>query len=83
MPDSKRFDPAEWFSFALNDLAAANILSADPDQANNTIWHCQQAVEKAIKVSWQKESRSALPTTCSSYPSLTLQLPYWTMRKSS
>ena len=35
---------------ARSDLRAANVLVADPDQANDVIgFHAQQAVEKAIK----------------------------------
>lgn len=39
-----------WFSKAMNDLRGAEVdLAADPPLLGDAVFHCQQAVEKALK----------------------------------
>ena len=45
--DSKRY--FDWLYYANIDLLAANELIAQPLCYNSVAFHCQQAIEKAIK----------------------------------
>lgn len=43
-------DTRAWFEKALQDLRAAEVdLKADPPLTEDTVFHCQQAAEKALK----------------------------------
>ena len=50
-PDSRRLaDTASWLRKASNDLRYAGIdLAAEPAASEDAVFHCQQAVEKALK----------------------------------
>jgi HEPN domain-containing protein len=50
-PDPQRLaDTAPWLRKASNDLRYAAIdLAADPSAPEDAVFHCQQAVEKALK----------------------------------
>jgi HEPN domain-containing protein len=44
-----RGSPQAWFKLAFADLRLAESQLHEAEQAHNVMWHCQQAVEKAIK----------------------------------
>ena len=50
-PDSKRLaDTRAWLAKVATDLRAATVdLNADPPILSDAVFHCQQAVEKALK----------------------------------
>jgi len=49
-PDARAEDVAAWLSRAEQDLRAAQVdLDADPPLLADAAFHCQQAVEKALK----------------------------------
>jgi HEPN domain-containing protein len=49
-PDAKAKEVGEWLHKAHRDLRAAQLMmDADPPMADDAAFHCQQAVEKALK----------------------------------
>jgi HEPN domain-containing protein len=44
-----RGSPQAWFKLAFADLRLVESHAHDIEQGHNVMWHCQQAVEKAIK----------------------------------
>ncbi len=56
--DARRADARAWLTKAETDLRAASVdLAAEPPLLEDTLFHCQQAVEKAFKalLTWHDE----------------------------